>query len=308
VVEPGWDAESAATVAGMLVALSGTEIATYEIVDREATYEWGGAGPVYCSDGTGDCYSIRIAAQPRPATHWDATADEALAGGAEHQWVIHLGGSFTDVDLGLPQYSAIESLLHHGITAGCGDGIFCPSDTLTRGAAALLIARAMLDGAATPSSGDVPGLGAYDCDVGPSLFIDVPVGDPSCGAVHYLAANEVTAGCGASPPSFCPLDPALRSQLAAFVAAALAGGSSAVPEAYDDAQTGDGYDCSDTTPNIHFVDVPAGTPTCRAIHYLWARGFVSGCGVDTFCPTDATTRAVAAVFITRGFELALYGV
>ncbi|HSK22579.1 MAG TPA: S-layer homology domain-containing protein [Egicoccus sp.] len=50
------------------------------------------------------------------------------------------GPSFRDT-IGSTHEPAVESLVAAGISAGCGDGFFCPATSLTRGQAASLIAR-----------------------------------------------------------------------------------------------------------------------------------------------------------------------
>ena len=58
---------------------------------------------------------------PRPALHWDATFDEALASGEEaaaaRTWTLHVGASFADVPATEPFYPFIENLFHNGVTA-----------------------------------------------------------------------------------------------------------------------------------------------------------------------------------------------
>jgi len=86
---------------------------------------------------------------------------------------------------------------------------------------AVFMAKAMLNGVPIPGSGTVDGLGSYDCSVGGhSLFSDVAPDDPWCSAVHYLAAEEVTAGCGDG--AYCPTDPIARDQMAVFLSKAFA--------------------------------------------------------------------------------------
>ena len=51
--------------------------------------------------------------------------------------------TFTDVPAGHPFYQYVEALLASGITAGCGDGKFCPDDPLTRGQMAVFLSLAL---------------------------------------------------------------------------------------------------------------------------------------------------------------------
>ncbi len=101
------------------------------------------------------------------------------------------------------------------ITAGCGGGKFCPGGVVNRWQMAVFLAKAMA-GIFVEDSGTVPGTGAYDCTAGgSSIFSDVPVTDPGCRFIHFLAAQGVTAGCGGG--NYCPGDPLRRDQMAVFM-------------------------------------------------------------------------------------------
>lgn len=51
--------------------------------------------------------------------------------------------TFGDVPTDHPFFRHIEALVAAGITAGCGDGDFCPGDSLTRGQMAVFLAKAL---------------------------------------------------------------------------------------------------------------------------------------------------------------------
>jgi hypothetical protein len=53
--------------------------------------------------------------------------------------------------------------------------------------------------------------------------------------------------------------------------------------------------------------VPATDPFCKHVHYLWARGIVSGCGATAYCPASPVTRDAMAKFLANAFDLQLYG-
>jgi hypothetical protein len=81
---------------------------------------------------------------------------------------------------------------------------------------ALLLARAMTGSLVFPTTGTVPGLGDYDCrEGGQSVFTDVQPTDSTCTAIHYIAANGVTEGCGGG--NYCPDNGVTRAQMAAFL-------------------------------------------------------------------------------------------
>ena len=67
------------------------------------------------------------------------------------------------------------------------------------------------------------------------------------------------------------------------------------------------YSCDAASPRINFIDVPETDPFCRAVHYLWAKGIVGGCGPAEFCRDGDVTRAEMAKFLVNAFALKLYG-
>jgi hypothetical protein len=99
-------------------------------------------------------------------------------------------------------------------------------------------------------------------------------------AVIWAREAGVMTGC--TPEVFCPSYPVSRDHMATILVRALE-----LPP----------------TTNDYFVD----DETNRyewAINRLAESGISTGCGVDTFCPRDAVTRAEMASFLVRGFEIA----
>lgn len=117
---------------GTLTRLSGPAGGTYTITDAAAGY---GTVPNGALGACGaDCYAITVSGA-RPALHWDATATERLAPDSQGQvqgWSVHLGDSFTDVPRSSSFYPFVETLLHRGVTAGCGAVSYCPGSSTTR--------------------------------------------------------------------------------------------------------------------------------------------------------------------------------
>jgi hypothetical protein len=306
-IETTWSnvgAHSIANLTGEASSFSGPE-GLYSLSHTSASY---GAMPPgslrECNDGNpDDCYAVTIGGQPRPATHWDADLEETLSGGGSQHWRLHLGDSFTDVPRTQPFYAKIETALHNGITAGCTATQYCPGDPLLRGQIAIFIAKALAG-----SGENVPVAGTqYDCSPGgASLFTDVAPTDIFCKHVHYLASRNVIPGCGGS--QFCSGQAVTREAMASFIAKAIVapGGAGAVPSDYKDPVTTLSYSCDPASPNLHFTDVPVSSPFCRPIHYLWAKGVISGCSATEFCPSDAVNRGAMAKFIANGFGLKLY--
>ena len=309
-VEPSWRNNGSAPVALTgLGGLTGPPGPTYLLVDGSASYGTPAPGAVAsCQDGSfTPCYGVQIGAT-RPSTHWDAVMQEDLSVGGSQFWTLHVGESFTDVPRSQPFYRKIETMLHNGITSGCGGTKYCPGTVVARDQMAIFIGKGIAGaGELVPTAGKV-GANPYACKPGgTSLFADVPPTDSSCRHVHYLAAQNVTLGCG--PAQYCPAQAVTRDAMASFIAKAIVApdGGNAVPQTYGpDPSTGRSYSCNAGTPNLHFSDVGVLHPFCKHIHYLWAKGVVDGCSATQYCPTAPVARDAMAKFIANGFGLQLY--
>ncbi len=95
----------------------------------------------------------------------------------------------------------IGAIADAGITRGCGPGIFCPDESVTRGQMAGLLARALH----LPKAGEDP-------------FVDDD-GSVFESDIARLAASGITAGCGEA--TFCPERPVTRAEMATFLTRAL---------------------------------------------------------------------------------------
>ena len=304
VVAPAWhNAGAELTAVGAASAFSGPAGATYSIVDAEAAYGTLVSGATSdCHSATGNCYLLRVSdPAARPALHWDAGFDESLTGGGAAPQTLHIGHSFSDVPPGAFAYRYVETLLHSGLTAGCSETTFCPSASVNRWQMAVFLARAMTGGVPA-STGTVPGFGDYDCSPGGvSVFSDVLPEDPGCPFIHYIATEGVTVGCGHD--NYCPASVVSRWQMAVLLAKALTGGS--VPTSGTVPGMG-AYDCVLGGSSV-FADVPPEDPGCPFIHYIAAEEITAGCGGDSYCPAAALARNQMAVFLTKAFDLTLYG-
>ena len=258
---------------GTLSAFTGPAGPTYTIVDGHAAYVLP-PGHASCLS-TGNCYALRVSAAIRPVTHWDATVTETLLGWPV-AFTLHIGGSFTDVPAAGPFSRFVETLLHRGVTTGCGGTAYCPSASTTREQMPVFVLVA-LEGPAyvAPACGTTP------------MFADVPVSSPFCRWIEELARRGVTSGCAAG--LYCPSAAVTRDQMAVFGLRALE--PSLSPPA-----------CGAPM----FADVPPSNPFCRWIEELARRGVVSGCGGGNYCPESAVTREEMAVFLTGTFGLSLY--
>ncbi|MGE5235854.1 MAG: S8 family serine peptidase [Acidobacteriota bacterium] len=302
-VRPAWANPSAAGVpiTGTAADFTGPTGADYSLLDGLASYGTvppGGAG-TFCVD----CYLLGVSAPPaRPSLHWDATFDETLAPSGTKTWTVHVGHSFSDVPPAAFAYRFIETIFHHGITAGCGGDLFCPTGTVNRWQMAVFLATAQV-GSNVPVSGTVPNKGDYNCVAGgTSVFADVAPEDPGCRFIHYIAAEGVTAGCG-DGLHYCPAEDLTRWQMGVFLAVAVSGGD--VPVSGVVPNMGP-YDCVAGGTSV-FTDVAPDDPGCRFIHYIAAQQITVGCGNSQYCPAESLPRNQMAVFLSAGFHLGLYG-
>ena len=277
---PSWRNTNGATQAftGALSAFGGPAGATYTITDAGGDY---GSVPDGTAAACTDCYGLAVSdPTTRPAPHWDASVLESLAPDAQGQrqrWAVHIGRSFSDVPPTNGFYRFVETLLHHGITTGCGPGSYCPASATSRDQMAVFVLTAK----------EGPGYAPPDCSP-PNLFADVPETSPFCRWIEELARRGVVSGCGGS--NYCPTTAVTRDQMAVFVLRTL-------DPALNPPACG--------TPM--FNDVPASNAFCKWIEELARRGVVSGCGGGNYCPASPVTRDQMGVFLSATFGLTLYG-
>jgi hypothetical protein len=317
VVEPAWRNVSDSPIAftGTASNFTGPAGETYTLNDSSASYgTTGGNATTDCFAATANCYQVQVSdtttrPEARPSVHWDSTFREAVTGGQNKTWTLHIGDSFADAPRSHLFYRRIETLLHTGITAGCTTTNFCPDDTVNRGQMAIFVARALAGGSANvPVSGEVAGQG-YNCIAGASgasIFTDVLPTDIFCRHVHYIATRNVTLGCSAT--TYCPTGTITRIEMAAFIAKAIVapGGGLAVPTTYTDPVTGFSYNCNSFNGS-HFTDVPFNNVFCKHVNFLWAKAIVTGTSPTTYGPAQAVTRGAMARFLSNAFNLLLYG-
>jgi hypothetical protein len=83
---------------------------------------------------TGPCFAGSLSGT-RPTGHLDASLLERIAPdalGQSERWVLHVGDSFADVPRASIFYRFVETLLHHGVTGGCGATTYCPTASTSR--------------------------------------------------------------------------------------------------------------------------------------------------------------------------------
>ena len=304
-VAPSWTNPTSASVylSGTAAGFNGPGGSLYTTRDNSAAYGEVAAGATSdCFSATGNCFVLSVSEPAtRPALHWDATFTETLSAGGWRVWMLHVGASFADVPPGRWAYKFIETMLHKRITAGCGNGNYCPDIGTSRWQMAVFLSVA-LAGGSVPVSGTVPGLGSYNCVAGGvSVFADVPPDDAGCKAIHYIAARGVTQGCGGG--NYCPALTVDRWQMAVFLAKAVA--TEPIPIAGTVPGLGD-YNCVSGGASV-FGDVAPEDAGCKAIHFIAAKQVTVGCGGGNYCPAVTLNRDQMAVFITKAFDFHLYG-
>ena len=99
----------------------------------------------------------------------------------------------------------IETLAAEGITTGCGGGLFCPANLVTRRQMAVFLLKTEHGSSYAPPACT----GVFDDVACPSA--------PAVDFIEQLAAEEITGGCSAAPPLYCPDGTSTRGQMAVFI-------------------------------------------------------------------------------------------
>ena len=188
---------------------------------------------------------------------------------------------FTDMDGNFGE-DAANCLAHYEITTGTSEGVFSPSDSITRLQMALFLTRA-----AGPAGIEMD-------DPEDQGFSDISgLTDAIQNGINQAAAAGFMAGDGAT---FDPMGGVSREDMAVFLDAFLA---AADVELDDKAEVP--YNIDDDDIDAPFKDVGGVTfAAYNAINRLFELGVASGTGDGTtFSPDALLSRAQMAVFITR---------
>jgi hypothetical protein len=126
-----------------------------------------------------------------------------------------------------------------------------------------------------------------------TVFTDVPcIGGPFDPWIEELAALQVTGGCGGG--NYCPGATVTRKQMAVFLLKSLEGSSYDPPA------------CVGV-----FADVPCtpGSGFSDWVEELYNRAITGGCSSSplNYCPDNPNNRGQMAVFLSKTFDLQLYG-
>ncbi len=178
---------------------------------------------------------------------------------------------FADVPSSHWAFDNVTAIYDANITAGCGNGFYCPDNTVTREQMAAFLVRTVW--------GEPP----TNACAGVAPFSDVDPAGWACGYIQRLAALGLTTGCGAG--NYCPSALVSREQMAAFLVRALEGEPAA-------------NSCASGAP---FTDVDAGGWACPYIQRLKALGITNGCGNGNYCPDANVQRDEMAAFLARAF-------
>jgi hypothetical protein len=113
-------------------------------------------------------------------------------------------GLFADVPCPSNYANWIEQLANEGVTAGCGNGDYCPDASITRAQMAIFLLKTSQGSAYVPPAAT-------------AIFEDVPVDAFGAGFIDDLYTRGIAGGCSASPLLYCPNNVVNRAQMAAFL-------------------------------------------------------------------------------------------
>ena len=143
-----------------------------------------------------------IAGRPATVTTTGTAVRDALSLHSSY-FDIDVTPRYDDVAVGHPFAGEILGLIELGITTGCTETSFCPSDFVTREQMAAFLTRALDFPAPSVATN------TFDDDDG-SIFES---------EIETIYARGITTGC--TETSFCPSDFVTREQMAAFLTRAL---------------------------------------------------------------------------------------
>jgi hypothetical protein len=110
--------------------------------------------------------------------------------------------SFNDLPCSDPLAPWVEELVRRGVTAGCGNGNYCPTNPVTRNQMAVFLIKTVEGPSYVPPA----------CTTDP--FADVPCSSPFAPWVKLLTDRGITAGCGGG--NYCPNNTVVKAQMAVF--------------------------------------------------------------------------------------------
>jgi uncharacterized protein (TIGR03437 family) len=180
-----------------------------------------------------------------------------------------IGQVFNDVAPTAYYFDAVNLLSLQGITAGCGNSDYCPSQDVTRAEMAIFIVRMVIG-----SDNFTYNLTPYFDDVSPTSF--------GFKWIQKLDELGITAGCGNN--DYCPNETVTRAQMAIFIIRARYGATTA-------------FDYPSTP---YFSDVPSTGFGFEWIQRMKFDNITAGCSATDYCPNNPVTRQDMAIFLMRG--------
>ena len=115
---------------------------------------------------------------------------------------VGVSTGFTDVPIDHWAGAWIKQLATEAITGGCGSGLYCPENSVTRAQMAVFLLKSKHGASYSPP----PATGT---------FSDVPAGYWAAAWIEQLAAEGITSGCAAG--LYCPESAVTRDQMAVFL-------------------------------------------------------------------------------------------
>ena len=115
---------------------------------------------------------------------------------------VGVGTGFTDVDTSHWAAAWIKQLAAEAITSGCGSGIYCPENSVTRAQMAVFLLKSKHGASYSPP----PATGTFG---------DVPADYWAAAWIEQLASEAITSGCASG--LYCPDTPVTRDQMAVFL-------------------------------------------------------------------------------------------
>jgi len=123
-------------------------------------------------------------------------------------------GTFFDVPISYWASNYINEIYEVGITHGCGNGDYCPSEDVTRDQMAAFLVRATQVSAGAAPEGFTCN-GNIDCSTTTPYFSDVPSTNVFFKYIQKLKELGITTGCGNG--EYCPSEYGTRDQMATFL-------------------------------------------------------------------------------------------
>ena len=193
---------------------------------------------------------------------------------------VHVGASFTDVPVSAWYYADVESILHAGLTSGCGGGTFCPDMVIPRDQLTVWLLRAKNGASYTPP----PCTGSPFPDVNCATT-------PFAAWIHQAWLDHIVTSYGDG--TFRPGNPVSRADMAAMIVRTVMG-STPIPRCTQDFSD---VTCTSDPATSHWA--------ADYISYLRKLGGTGGCGNGLYCPDTNVTRGEAAAFFSKSWKLSI---